>query len=247
MSDRNVGGQGYRVAVCTLTELEQREYSTLVERILDSRGIDHIVHHFSSSRELMKSVREEGAYHLYLMDMQLDTENGISVARALRQMGEDGALIFISRTTEHAIDGYKVQADDYLLKPVREDLLDESLMRVMKARKTMLIRTSAGEVCPVEMGRVQWVEAFAHKTELHAGSQVYSVGRMLSEIAEMFSDGRFYRNHRSYMVNLDYVVSVDKRQLRLSDGTTLPISRGSQADIRDAMGHRLAQTTGCHA
>ena len=244
MSDHVVGGQGYRVAVCSSALFEQKEYISLVERILDSRGIDHTVHRFSSSRELLKCVREEGYFHLYLMDIQLEHESGISIARTLRQMGEDGALIFLAKTPEHAIDGYKVQADDYLLKPVSEDVLEESLLRVMKARRTMLIRTSAGEVCPIEMGRVQWVEAFAHKTELHAGGQVYSVGRMLSEIAEMLGDGRFYRNHRSYMVNLEYVATVDKKQVRLTDGTQLPISRGSLPVLREALGRRLEQTTG---
>lgn len=226
----------YQVAVCGNIIQENPRIPGLTGQILDDQNIEAKVSTFRKSGELLASIQHGNPYDLYLIDLKLDRESGLELAYGLRKSGDSAPIILLSDTADAAIHGYRVKADDYLLKPLSEDSLRESVFRVFLARKTVLLRGLENSLFPIEPGSILWAEAFLHTTEIHMISgKIYSIRGILSEIFNSLNDRRFFRCHRSYFVNLDCVTEIGKSGLVLSDGTLIPIRRGSQQEIGEKL------------
>lgn len=207
----------------------------LAENILEARGIEAKADLFSNPGLFMSAICSEPRYDLYLLDISPGQGVGLDLAGRIRSLGDASPLILISSTAADAIAGYKVRADDYLLKPVTQDVLDEALTRILKIRKTVIFRTSEGSLRPIETGSILWAEAFVHHTEIHTEHDVCTIRALLSEVIAALHDGRFLRCHRSYMINLDHVTDLGKSAVTMSDGRKIPISRGTLSEVAKAM------------
>lgn len=95
--------------------------------------------YFLSGAELLDQAEERGGYDLYLLDILMPGENGISVGKRLRQMGKQGELIFLTSSNDYAADSYEVRAFFYLLKPVEEEklfrVLDQAVEKLTQQQK----------------------------------------------------------------------------------------------------------------
>ena len=85
---------------------------------------------FSDSRTLMSRVREQGGFDLYILDIIMPGLDGIQTGMELRKMGDGGEIIYLTTSSEYAVDSYTARAFFYLIKPVTEKklfgLLDEA-------------------------------------------------------------------------------------------------------------------------
>ncbi|MBR4529104.1 MAG: response regulator transcription factor [Lachnospiraceae bacterium] len=229
-----------RIAVCDADPREGQKIRSLTEDILEAKGIETVVEYYGTTAELMAAVRDKGFFDFYLMETEIGGASGMEIARWLRTAGDNAPLVFVTSDATHAIDGYKVAASDYLLKPMTADILGEALARILRVRRTVLFRTTRGQLKPVEVGNIIWAEAFVHHTELHTERGAWTIRGILSEVVGALHDPRFWRCHRSYMINLDHVTDVDKTSVTMADGSHLPISRGSMREIQEALAARLS-------
>ncbi|MCR5503819.1 MAG: LytTR family DNA-binding domain-containing protein [Lachnospiraceae bacterium] len=229
----------YRIAICCGASREGHEICALSENILDARGIEAKADLFSNPGLFMSAVCSEPRYDLYLLDISPGRGTDLDLAGRIRAIGDTSPMILISSDASDAIAGYKVRADDYLLKPVTQDVLDEALTRLLKIRKTVLFRTREGSLRPIETGSIIWAEAFVHHTEIHTEKDVCTIRALLSEVIAALHDGRFLRCHRSYMINLDHVTDLGKSAITMADGRKIPISRGTISEVAKAMNVRF--------
>ena len=82
---------------------------------------------FSSGKELINHVDEYGGFDLYILDCIMPEMNGIELGTALRMRDDTGILLYLTTSPDFALDSYRVDAFDYLLKPVDRDLFFKSL------------------------------------------------------------------------------------------------------------------------
>jgi DNA-binding LytR/AlgR family response regulator len=144
---------------------------------------------------------------------------------------------------------------DYLLKPIREDRLDEAVRRVTSAQpaeEPAPERDDAdSDVIPAELGGIThlvprasigWVEAEGDYARLHSASGAHLVRIPLSTLENRWRDHGFQRVHRSYLVALRFVtglrtvdgaVLVRLRANGASPGIELPVSRRQARELRD--------------
>lgn len=77
---------------------------------------------FSSGKELINHVDEYGGFDLYILDCIMPEMNGIELGTALRMRDDAAILFYLTTSPDFALDSYRVDAFDYLLKPVDRDL-----------------------------------------------------------------------------------------------------------------------------
>ena len=107
----------YEVAICDDTEQERIQAAEYAGRFFDREGLEVHIDTYAAGRELLESGR---AYDLYLLDVLMPGMSGIDTAEALA--GEDGqghpVVVFITSSLESAVEGYRVEAAGFILKPV---------------------------------------------------------------------------------------------------------------------------------
>jgi DNA-binding LytR/AlgR family response regulator len=189
------------------------------------------------------------------LDINMPGLSGIELARVLANFSHRPLIVFVTAHDDKAVAAFDVGAIDYLLKPIRQDRLDEAVRRVMSARSTEPAETAAdaddSDVIPAELGGVThlvprdsigWVEAEGDYARLHSASGSHLVRIPLSTLETRWRDRGFQRVHRSYLVSLRLVtglrtsegaVLVRLRANGASPAVELPVSRRQARELRD--------------
>ena len=190
------------------------------------------------------------------LDINMPGLSGLELAGVLSQFSNPPALVFVTAHEDKAVAAFEVGALDYLLKPIREERLDEALRRVLASRTADAAppaEVPGDAVIPVELGGVTrlvrcdtigWIEADGDYARLHTSSGSHLVRIPLNTLEERWRSRGFQRVHRSYLVALGMVTG-----LRTSNATTmvrlrangaspaveLPVSRRQARELRDRL------------
>lgn len=168
-------------------------------------------------------------FDIVFLDIQMEHLSGMDAAKYLRTRQNAGILVFITALPEYVYDAFDVDASGYLLKPVDETrlarLLDRLCEKLGQADMGQLLLTLRGNIRKTFFLRdIIYCEAFNHRVEIHEQASVQEC-RIKIEDLERQLDGRFFRCHRSYLVNLDYVCGYEDGLALLTGGGKLPVSR----------------------
>lgn len=242
-----------RVAICEDTPAEAAWIKELLKRYCAKRPqyeLTAAAEHFSSGAALLDALAGGRSFGIYLLDILMPGMDGIALARALRAEGRREPILYLTSSTDYAVEAFSVRANNYLLKPVSEEAFFTAMDELMptlapKVEKTALIPTAEGD-CRIPLSQICYVEVTGHTLHyyLARGKVLHSkVLRIPFEqaAAELLADPRFLRPHQSYLVSAAYVSRMTGRDLLLSDGTQIPISRLRLNEVRTAYMEYLAR------
>jgi DNA-binding LytR/AlgR family response regulator len=197
---------------------------------------------------------------LVLLDIQMPKLNGFEVIEALE---DPPPVIFVTAYDEYAIRAFEVNALDYLLKPFSRERLAQALRRASEslsqgadaaAQFGPLLESLATQGCYVnrlavrdgdrirvlDVEQVDWIDIADEQVMVHVGDQAYRVRRTLTELERRLDPARFFRAHRSAVVNLSRITEVipwfkGSHRLRLSSGAELDLSRTQARALRELL------------
>ena len=88
---------------------------------------------FSSSAALLEHLRVRGTFDIYLLDVIMPGQNGIELGLSIREFDQGGRIIYLTASSDFAVDSYRAKASDYLLKPLDKSRLFQSLDNIIKS------------------------------------------------------------------------------------------------------------------
>ena len=231
----------YRLAVCEDEEDIRRELCALCGDILGGWAVEHTVAPFPSAEELERAMAGGARFDLLCLDILMAGQSGLDFARRLRTWDEGTSVLFITGSSDFLKDGYAVRPIQYLFKPVRRAELEEALatdLRLHHAPDTVTIRTRTG-VASLPLGGLRYVESQDHMAvaRLPEGARSYRLS--LSEVERLLPAQLFCRCHKSYLVNMKHIASIDRRGVLLDDGTWLPVGRSYYERVQERFIHYL--------
>ncbi len=209
---------------------------------------NHLVSHitlFSCGEDFLDAYHPVN-FDAVFLDNLMDGISGMDTARALRERGCNIPIIFVTTEKSYALEGYTVQAMDYILKPFSQTRINAILERLsaqFRTERYIEIRENR-MVRQLLLHEILSVRSVGHFLEIHMLSgdirpymTLDSFLTLLSEVGE-FGDSsrglRFQSSCRGYLVNLDHVRSLTRTDFLLSDGTSVPVSRPKYKEMQAA-------------
>ncbi len=228
----------YRVAAWDDNGIHLEALCDLTEVILRERGIEFSVQRFTVQDELLKAIKTGPPYDLLLLDILNDGPEGMELAAQLRSQGMESSIIFVSSSPDYLLNGYDVHAVNYILKPPDRQKLGDAIDYALRHRpvsRELIALTCVDGIRSVSQGQVLYLESRLHYTQLHLDTgEALSVRGKLEEVAAQLPGVPFARCHKSLMVSLSRVRSVQGYELELNTGGRLPISRSRAKDFKQA-------------
>jgi len=194
---------------------------------------------------------------LVFLDIQMPGLDGFGVIEAL---ADPPPVIFVTAYDEYAIRAFEVNALDYLLKPFSRERLEKAIRRAQEAlveeqdfaaRLGPLLESLAAQgryltrlavrdrdrIRVLGVDEVDWIGVEGERVLVHAGDKAYPIRRTLAELEARLDPARFFRAHRSAIVNLDRVKEVipwfkGSHKLRLTTGAEVELSRARARALR---------------
>lgn len=224
-----------RIALCDDDGAQRRELRAAVDRHLVARGYRTRFEEYAGGGPLVAEVAA-GAdpFDLVFLDVYLEGEDGIAVARKLREHDPSVPLVFLTVSREHAVESYEVQATGYLVKPADPRKLAAVLDRVLPATSPRLAFRVGSARRYFDYRNIVYLESRDHAVLLHRsdGSCHRSLAK-LDDVADELRDPRFLRCHRSFIVNMDFIVDV-RDDFILRDGTCVPVRVKERRKMHEA-------------
>lgn len=180
-------------------------------------------------------------YDLIILDIEMTFMNGMSAAQRIREMDSDVELIFVTNMPQYAIQGYKVNALDYMLKPISyfsfTETMNKALKRIGNSEKKYVVVATKGGKMKLDISGICYVEVLDHLLLYHTTDGTYEARGTLKDTLSQL-DERFFSCSRSFVVNLDYVEHYRGNDLTVN-GDILAMSRGRRNAFLDALNVRM--------
>ncbi|MCM1342613.1 MAG: LytTR family DNA-binding domain-containing protein [Lachnospiraceae bacterium] len=216
----------YRFAICDDRREDVEYIEGLIREWNREAGHQIRIDRFFSGEAFLFAFEEDQGFDVLLLDIEMGDLSGIDLAQRLRQLGTGIQIVFVTGYMEYIAQGYDVEALHYLLKPVTAKKLCGVLDRAMerlKDRERELTLTVPEGIVRIPLAKIRYLEVMGNYVTVH-GEKSYSVKRTLGQMEELL-DERFYRIHRSYIVNLQFVKKCTRTEVVLKDDVSLPLSR----------------------
>lgn len=231
----------YRIAICD-DQKEDREFAQgCVLQWAKERGFDVEVEQFPSGDAFLFRYGEDKAWDILLLDVEMPGCSGVELAKRLRQESKLLQIVFLTGYSDYIAEGYDVSALHYLLKPVSEkklrSVLDRAVERLKRDGRSLLLELP-GELVRVPLYEVEYLEVRGNYVTIHTREDTYTVKKPLSAM-ERELDNRFHRVGRSFIINLNKVRKVTKKEALLLSGASVPLPRGAYKPLNQAIIQKL--------
>ena len=224
----------YQIAVCEDETLAREFLCGMCGEILSERNISYEITPFSSAEALEGAMAAGARFDLLCLDILMGGKSGMDFARQLRQRDEKISVLFITTSQEFLKDGYEVRPIQYLFKPVRRDELLRTLqtdLRLFHRPRSISLR-AGGQTVVFLLSEILYAESRNHMVEVRTAKGKQNFWLSLSEVERLLPADRFCRCHNSYLVNMEYITQISRKEVCLSDGTKIPVSRSCYETVQ---------------
>ena len=226
----------YKVAICDDSDADRRYIMDMVRSWASAAGHEVQIDGFPSAESFLFRYAGESDYDILLLDIEMGAMDGVTMAKELRKSNDTVQIIFITGYSDYISEGYEVAALHYLMKPVNEEklclVLDRAAEKLAKNERVLNFEVS-GEMVRVPIYQIRYADVLGNYVTVHALTDV-TVKMTLGDLEKQL-DERFYRVGRSALVNLTQISRVTRAEIRLNDGTAIPLPRGAYEGVNRAI------------
>lgn len=227
-----------RIAIVDDIAQERALLCERLEEALTKHGVKAELVEFENGEAFLQASSQQ-PFAVVFLDIFMGGANGVEIAKKLRESDKDCMIAFSTTSTDYALEGFRVRAIQYLVKPYAQkdidDLLDEILPRLPKPDDSVSLRVNGGDVqlCLKDM---VYAEHFSHLIHV-----VTSFGRTLvtrqslaAFMEPLKEDGRFFQCSRGVVVNMEHALDFDGTVFVLDNGDSIQVSREQRKAAQQA-------------
>lgn len=225
---------------CILADDEPLARKGLKEYIADTDFLE-LIGEFDSPLKAMDLIGK-GEVQLLFLDIQMPRITGLDFFRSLQN---PPPVIFTTAYPQYALEGFEVNALDYLVKPVS---FDRFLKAALKAKEYYEVRegnTAAGpsdyffikadnKLVKILFEEVLYVEALQNYVTVHTTGKKYMTYLTFRSVEEYLPADKFLKVHKSYIVAVSKIDSIEGSDIRIGD-RHIPVSRNQKEEVMEKL------------
>ena len=224
-----------RIAIVEDAAFDRQVLRDCLREYGQETGAELQITEFTGGTAFLEQYQED--LDLIFMDIMMDGLDGLTTARKLRRRDDKVLLVFVTSMLQYAVQGYSVDAMDFIVKPVTYTGLKLCMDRVVRRpNETTPVRlrfTNREGTHSVDAAEICYIESLEHKIVVHTVQGEIQSDMSLAAAEKMVKALPFFRCHVSYLVNLRYVDRVSGNDVWVN-GDRLAISRYRRKDFLEA-------------
>lgn len=173
--------------------------------------------------------------------------DGMKAAEKIREMDKAVVIIFITNMPQYAMQGYAVEALDYVLKPVSyfalSQRLDRALERMEQRKKKRYLSISVkGGMRRLDLDKVRYFEVFDHCLFIHMTDEDIETKGSIKDVENAIGEAGFFRCNKCYLINLGYVDSVQNNDIYIGRDV-VRVSRAKKKELLDILNNYINEVS----
>lgn len=223
-----------RIGICDDEPASAEHIRQLVTEYFDNNDLSCSIRVFSDPVELLTYLDNRENYDILILDVYMPMMLGTDVAKELRNKGDRTHIIFLTTSTDHAIDAFAVRASDYLVKPAKKEAVFKALDEITEklsnqSNRMFSVRTADGLV-NILIHTITYIELMDRRLSIHTWDGEVILSRVIrgsfeESIADVYNDSSFVQCQKSFVINMNHVKGMNAERFLLRNGTEIPISK----------------------
>ncbi|MDF2678504.1 MAG: DNA-binding response regulator [Bacillota bacterium] len=218
--NEEVDYMAYNIAVCD----DSVEYCEIVAEMIkvavSRNNINCNLYTYVSGKDLIKSFNDM-KFDIIFLDMEMEEINGIDTGLLIREISKDTLIIYLTSHREYAYESYQVKAKDYLLKPVKLNVIERVLTECAEELKRNInyldVRDVDGVFYRIPINEITHILRKKEDRKLHIYTldtkEIIIVQTLESIENELTSNNSFARSGKSCIINLENVRAIVKNEI----------------------------------
>lgn len=223
------------IILCEDQVEHQKNIERNLENILYEKNIDYNLNIYSTGEELLNNYNQ-GA-DIFILDIQMAEITGMDVARKIREIDKNKPeIIFTTSLIEYIQEGYEVRAYRYLLKPIKYDDFKKHILccidEVLNKRDKFILVENKNETYKINIEDITYIEIQRKDMTIHTENKIYETKMTMDKIEKELKNHNFYRCHKSFLVNINYVENIKQYVAILDNKEEISVSRHRFKDFK---------------
>ena len=186
--------------------------------------------------EALEELKNNSAIDLLFLDVNMPKISGLTFYKSLQN---PPCVIFTTAYSQYAVDGFDVNAIDFLLKPFSFERFFIAVNKVVEKRSAIETNDNENHSVLIKSNKIThkifsnnilFIEAYGDYVKIYVEDKYILTNNTFSNIIEMLPKNKFVQTHKSYAVNLEKIKSLSGNQIAL-DKHLIPIGLKFKADF----------------
>ncbi len=223
-----------RVCICDDEKIQRSELKSIINRELELKEVDFSIEESKDGETLMSVLaKDKNYFDIIFLDIEMYGIDGVETARQIRALNDTVVIIFVTGFADYVFDGYEVKALNYILKPYKKekiaDVLSEALKQIDAIQNKFFIVQLNSNSYKLYLNDIIYFISDKRKIKVKTEGNTYEFYGKLDDIEKELPNF-FIRIHQRYLVNLNFVSSIENNYIEIN-GEKLPISRNRYQDV----------------
>ncbi|MCR5490570.1 MAG: LytTR family DNA-binding domain-containing protein [Bacilli bacterium] len=223
----------YSIAIVEDEEIHAKTLSGFLFDFAKEEGIELTINHFESSVEAAETFK--GQYDILFLDIMMAGMTGMELAKEIRKADPKVMIIFVTSLAQFAVEGYEVEATDYILKPLNYAefslKMHRAFSKLPSGDQTVLHFTSQSGFIVVPVEDIYYCETSGHSVIYHAANGDYRKHQPMKDAEKEMAPFGFLRINSCYLVAKKEIIGIKNHFVVLRNGERLLISRPRLSDV----------------
>lgn len=228
-----------QIVVCDDNMDELSNMLQLMNQYRESKHLDCEFAIFHNGFELIAALEKGKQFDIYCLDIIMPGFTGIEVAKEIRNFNKTAPILFFTSSPEFALESYSVKAINYVLKPISKEKLfftfDDILERIKveKSDAAIVIKSNEG-IQRILISNLVFAEVIGRNVLYHllSGKVIECTESFSSACDNLLKYDQFVKTYRSYIVNMQYIDTIENHQVTLQTLSCIPVSQGKAREIK---------------
>lgn len=236
------------VFLCDDTESIVEKYKNILLNISKEKDIKLNITTFSSAEQLLFDLEGKDCYaDIIFLDILMGKMNGIELAKVLRSRGCKSEIIFLTTSVEYVFDSFDTLPFNYIVKDkVTPGKFEEVFLKAaatIDSKKTDIFVCESGSVVKkIPIDDILFFEVRNRITTVYYGDSFFNFYSSMDKIESSLEKKHFVRTHRSYLVNLRNIDTIEKNNIFMSNGDSVPLSLSNAKNIKNIFSKYLTES-----
>ncbi|MEG0014503.1 MAG: LytTR family DNA-binding domain-containing protein [Cellulosilyticaceae bacterium] len=231
------------IAICEDDEDDRKILKKYIKEVLVKKQLEGIldnytIYEYKNAEDMLPSLQTT-KYHVVFLDMFMGNMLGIELAQRIRLIDTQTIIIFITSSRDFAVDGYRVRAYHYLIKPINltriQEVTHSAIDHLMEKECRYFLFPTQDGLCKQDLNEIYYIECTDRKTSIITQSKIFICTYSINALEEKLNQLGFVRCHRSFIVHLKYVRSFKQGAIFLENGHEIFLSKYKQKDVKDKL------------
>jgi DNA-binding LytR/AlgR family response regulator len=222
-----------KLAMCDDDKKLIKELKSLVYSYANTHRFEMVIDEYYNGEALLDSCT---VYDMIFLDYQMDGINGMSVAHTLRDRNLSSAIIFMTNYPDFVYESFEVNPFRFFKKPVEKIHIDaafDDYFKMYGADYPIRLRNEGATIF-LDSKDIVLLEAMGKECIVHLSKEHMVIKTTMAEIIELLPKSHFFRVHRGYYLNFNYITKYDNSYIYLKNGQKAPVSKRCLGSFRTA-------------